>query len=51
MHTDTDRAPLPAEWLWGWDPTPGIVSVWALPSGSAIVWRRDAGSGQLRREE
>lgn len=28
------------EWLWGWDPTPGIVSVWAEPDGRATVWRR-----------
>jgi DNA polymerase elongation subunit (family B) len=28
------------EWLWGWDPTPGIVSVWADDSGRATVWRR-----------
>jgi DNA polymerase, archaea type len=28
------------EWLWGWDPTPGIVSVWAEPQGRATVWRR-----------
>ncbi|MCC7186775.1 MAG: ribonuclease H-like domain-containing protein [Acidobacteria bacterium] len=28
------------EWLWGWDPTPGIVSVWADGSGRAWVWRR-----------
>ena len=27
------------EWLWGWDPAPGIVSVWAENDGSAIVWR------------
>lgn len=31
------------EWLWGWDHTPGIVSVWADGSGRAWVWRRDAG--------
>lgn len=31
------------EWLWGWDPTPGIVSVWAEPNGQATVWRRIAG--------
>lgn len=31
------------EWLWGWDQTPGIVSVWADGSGRAWVWRRDAG--------
>ena len=24
------------EWLWGWDPTPGIVSVWAERNGRAI---------------
>jgi DNA polymerase, archaea type len=28
------------EWLWGWDATPGIVSVWADASGRALVWRR-----------
>ncbi|HET9621877.1 MAG TPA: ribonuclease H-like domain-containing protein, partial [Kofleriaceae bacterium] len=28
------------EWLWGWDPTPGIVSVWADGDGRAHVWRR-----------
>jgi DNA polymerase I len=31
------------EWLWGWDPTPGIVSVWAEGSGRATVWRRVGG--------
>jgi DNA polymerase I len=36
------------EWLWGWDPTPGIVSVWAEPSGHATVWRRIG--GELRVE-
>ncbi|HEX8275685.1 MAG TPA: 3'-5' exonuclease [Longimicrobiaceae bacterium] len=39
------------EWLWGWDPTPGIVSVWAEADGRAIVWRRLPDSGVLVREE
>lgn len=39
------------EWLWGWDPTPGIVSVWAEPDGRALVWRRVPKSGELLREE
>ncbi len=38
------------EWLWGWDPTPGIVSVWAERDGSAWVWRRDPRDGTLLRE-
>ncbi len=38
------------EWLWGWDPTPGIVSVWAEPDGRAFVWRRVPGTGELVRE-
>jgi len=29
------------EWLFGWDPLPGIVSVWANREGRAIIWRRD----------
>jgi DNA polymerase elongation subunit (family B) len=32
------------EWLWGWDPTPGIVGVWAESSGRALVWRRVDGA-------
>ena len=38
------------EWLWGWDPTPGIVSVWAEGSGTATVWRRLPTTGALVRE-
>src|SRR5689334_14963925 len=38
------------EWLWGWDPTPGIVSVWADSSGIATVWRRDPATNVLSRE-
>ncbi|MEZ4363528.1 MAG: ribonuclease H-like domain-containing protein [Kofleriaceae bacterium] len=36
------------ERLWGWDPTPGIVSVWAEPDGRAWIWRRC--DGHLVRE-
>jgi DNA polymerase elongation subunit (family B) len=32
------------EWLWGWDPTPGIVSIWADDRGQADVWRREGGA-------
>ena len=39
------------EWLWGWDGTPGIVSVWAEAEGRAVVWRRLPESGELVREE
>ena len=39
------------EWLWGWDPTPGIVSVHAGPDGCASVWRRVGDTGTLVREE
>jgi DNA polymerase elongation subunit (family B) len=39
------------EWLWGWDPTPGIVSVWAGADGRALVWRRDPATLALVREE
>ena len=39
------------EWLWGWDPTPGIVSVHASQDGRALVWRRRPETGELVREE
>lgn len=39
------------EWLWGWDPTPGIVSVWADGTGRATVWRRPGGGVLVREQE
>lgn len=39
------------EWLWGWDATPGIVSVWAETDGRAFVWRRVGLKDALVREE
>jgi len=39
------------EWLWGWDATPGIVSVWADAEGHATVWRRDPQSRALLCEQ
>jgi DNA polymerase I len=39
------------EWLWGWDPTPGIVSVWGGSDGRILVWRRLPKTGELLREE
>jgi len=39
------------EWLWGWDPTPGIVSVWAEANGRAVVWRRHPTTAAVVREE
>lgn len=38
------------EWLWGWDETPGIVSVWGDWDGRATVWRR-VGGALVREEE
>lgn len=39
------------EWLCGWDPTPGIVSVWAELDGRAFVWRRLTATSELVPEE
>jgi DNA polymerase, archaea type len=39
------------EWLWGWDPTPGIVSIHATLDGHAFVWRRSADTDVLVRED
>jgi DNA polymerase elongation subunit (family B) len=51
MNSGARPRPNEDEWLWGWDPTPGIVSVWAEPDGRATVWRRLAAMGELVREE
>jgi DNA polymerase I len=48
--SDVSRTP-EDEWLWGWDATPGIVSVWAEPDGRAFVWRRVGERRQLVRED
>lgn len=40
-----------SEWLWGWDHTPGIVSVHASQDGRAIVWRRIPETGELVRDD
>ncbi|HEY0928418.1 MAG TPA: DNA polymerase domain-containing protein [Gemmatimonas sp.] len=48
--SDHETAANQDDWLWGWDPTPGIVSVWADESGKAIVWRRPDGGALLREE-
>ncbi len=38
------------EWIFGWDPMPGIVSVWANRTGRAVIWRRE-GQHVLRVQE
>jgi DNA polymerase elongation subunit (family B) len=35
------EAQIEDEYLFGWDQTPGIVSVWADRAGRALVWRRE----------
>src|SRR5690242_2056088 len=53
MHTETRAEADPRtedEWLWGWDPTPGIVTLWAEDDGRVTVWRRDPATGALLRE-
>lgn len=51
MGSPTETHPLLHDGLWGWDPTPGIVSVWADASGRATVWRRRPDTGELVRED
>ncbi|MFN8421839.1 MAG: hypothetical protein U0470_00070 [Anaerolineae bacterium] len=36
--------------VFGWDPTPGIVSVWADRDGRALVWRREGERVACERE-
>src|SRR3989442_15374525 len=43
ISTSSDTVPTSTvdEWVFGWDPMPGIVSVWAQRDGRAVVWRRE----------
>jgi DNA polymerase elongation subunit (family B) len=41
--------PLEDERLFGWDATPGIVSVWASREGITLVWRRAGGHVHCER--
>lgn len=47
MSTLASPATAKDEWLWGWDDTAGIVSVWATADGRAWCWRRRPESGEL----
>src|SRR5438132_5187259 len=40
-HTRETSSQKEDERLFGWDATPGIVSVWASRNGQALVWRRE----------
>ena len=40
----------PDELLFGWDPRPGVVSVWADRSGVASIWSRAGSRAVLTRE-
>src|SRR5579885_2016870 len=48
--TRTPEEQIEDERLFGWDPTPGIVSVWADRSGRALVWRREGERVTCQRE-
>jgi DNA polymerase I len=48
---ESRRAASHDDWLWGWDPTPGIVSVWSETSGRVAIWRRLPDTGTLVRED
>ncbi len=41
QHTPSAQTQREDEYLFGWDATSGIVSVWASRAGEAIIWRRE----------
>ncbi len=40
-HSESTRSLAEDEYLFGWDLTPGIVSIWANREGRAIIWQRE----------
>jgi DNA polymerase I len=54
VHDDPGKSPegddQGDQWLFGWDDTPGIVSVWGELDGSVLVWRRLPETGVLVQE-
>ncbi len=38
------------EWVFGWDTTPGIVSLWTGSGGEVLVWRRENGILKLEQD-
>lgn len=44
--TNSDRYDYTA-WLWGWDPMPGIVSLWVENDGTVHIWRRLSATAPL----
>lgn len=50
QYTRSAQTRLEDEYLFGWDATPGIVSVWASRSGEAIIWRREGERITTNRE-
>ena len=50
QHSHHTLTQLEDEYLFGWDDTPGIVSVWASRAGEAIIWRREGERVTTTRE-
>jgi DNA polymerase, archaea type len=38
-------------WVFGWDTTPGIVSLWTGTGGEVLVWRRENGILKLEKDQ
>ena len=49
-NSESTRSLVEDEYLFGWDRTPGIVSVWANREGLAIIWRREGDRVTSTRE-
>ncbi len=43
MSLDLQTTNRNREWVFGWDTTPGIVSLWTGNGGEVLVWRRENG--------
>jgi DNA polymerase, archaea type len=51
MTLDLQTVHQTKDWVFGWDTTPGIVSLWTGSGGEVLIWRRENGILKLEHDQ